>query len=916
MRKIIFLVVVIVGLYSCNKKPNDSVWEISAPAGKQFTHIDYNGTTVIPNGRLLTPYGKQVLLAPHPFGLVVSPDGKTVITSNSGTGPFSISIVENPSTNCSVTQIPETGAKESPFKSVFMGLAISPDNSKAYVAGGQDNKVYVFDLKTKKMVNEIPCNKSFDKGDYSDGYLGDMVLTKDGSTLFVADQIGFRIVVIDTKSNRVVDNVKTGRYPFCLALSPDEKKLYVSNIGMFEYSYLKSIDKKRLNETAAKYPAYAFNSKEMKEGIKNDSIEAEGLGDPNVPASFSVWAYDVNGSKLEVKAKIKTGVLVGEMKEDIETVGGSSPNSIVASENYIFVSNGNNDNISVIDTREMKIVKEISLQLDPRLGNKKGVIPFGLTLSPDQRTLFVAEAGINAVGVIDVATAQVKGHIPSGWFPSRIVASIDGKKLFVTNAKGFGSGPNGGRNFVDGPEGHYIGALMKGTLSVMDIPSDHELKQLTQKVIDNNFVFTQTENLRGTNPIPFTMDEKSPIKYIVFISKENRTYDEIFGQLKNGSGDETLARYGDRARVVSGDKKRVVENVTVMPNHLALAEQFTISDNFYVDADVSADGHKWLANTYPNEWIETQHPASYGGERNQKQESKAPGKFAMTGAAGAIFPEDYNQHGSLWDHLYRNRKEFYNFGFGVEFDAGSFSDSTFKYGGVRYLVNYPTPGPLYDRTSRLFPTFNMAIPDQFRADIFIKEIKERYLDKKLELPSMLTLQLLNDHGAGERLHAGFGFHHSYMADNDLAVGRVVEFLSHTEYWKNMLIVITEDDAQGGRDHVDAHRSILMLISPYVKKNNVDHTHASFGSIFKTFWKILSVPSLNHYDDGATSLRECFTSTPDFTPYNALPVDKRIFDPVKALTPLHEKFDWEAVFNSPKLDDPDDMKRGVDEDDDD
>ncbi|MBI1770705.1 MAG: bifunctional YncE family protein/alkaline phosphatase family protein [Bacteroidetes bacterium] len=886
---------------------------MSAPAQKQFTHIDYKGTTVIPNGRWLTPYGEQVLLSPHPFGLTVSPDGKTVITSNSGTDPFSISIIENAGGDLKVSRIPEEG-KDSPFKSVFMGLAISPDNSKVYVAGGQDNKVYVFDLKTKKLINEILCNKSFDGADYSDGYLGDMVLTADGSTLYVVDQINFRIVVIDSKTNKVIDNVKTGRYPFCLALSPDEKRLFVSNVGMFEYSYIKSIDQKRLKETSLKYPAFAFDSKEMKEGIKNDSMEVSGLGDPNVPESFSVWAYNRTGNKLEVTSKIKTGVLVGELEDEIAAVGGSSPNSIVASDEFVFVSNGNNDNISVIDVHEMKIIKEIDLQLDARLGNKKGVIPFGLALSPDKKTLFVAEAGINAVGVIDIPSFKVKGHIPSGWFPSKVNTSSDGKKLFVTNAKGFGSGPNGGKGFIEGQEGHYIGSLMKGTLSIMEIPSGEELKKLTKQVIENNFVFTPIEKTKEQNPIPQTGADQSPIKYIVFISKENRTYDEVFGQLKNGNGDETIARYGKNVRAESKDKKRVVDNATIMPNHLALANQFTISDNFYVDADVSADGHKWLTNTYPNEWIETQHPAAYGGGRDQKRESKAPGKFAMTGASGAIYPEDYNQNGSLWDHLYRNRKEFYNFGFGVEFDAGSFADSSFKYGGVRYLVNYPLPGPLYDRTSRLFPTFNMAIPDQFRADIFIKEIKERYLEKKMELPSVLTLQLLNDHGAGERLHSGFGFHHSYMADNDLALGRVVEFLSHTPYWKNMLIVVTEDDAQGGRDHVDAHRSLLMLISPYVKKNNIDHAHSSFGSIFKTFWKILGIPSLNHFDEGATSLRECFTSTPDFTPYNAVPVDQRIFDPVKALTPLHEKFDWEAVLHSPELDDPDDMKKDMDDDD--
>jgi len=345
-----------------------------------------------------------------------------------------------------------------------------------------------------------------------------------------------------------------------------------------------------------------------------------------------------------------------------------------------------------------------------------------------------------------------------------------------------------------------------------------------------------------------------------------------------------------------------------MPNHLALANRFTISDNFYVDADVSADGHVWLTNTYPNQWMETHHPAAYGGKRNFKAASKAPGKFGMTGSAGAIFPESYNEAGSMWDHLFRNGKEFYNFGFGVEFDPGSFADSTFKYGGVRYLVNYPLPGPLYSRTSRMFPTFNMAIPDQFRADVFIQEVKEKFLDVKKDLPPMLTIQLLNDHGSGERAHAGYPFFESYMADNDLALGRVVEFLSHLPQWRNMMIVVTEDDAQGGRDHVDAHRSLLMVMSPYAKRNFVSHRHASFGSIFKTFWNVLDIPYLNQYDFGASDLGSCFTDKPDYTPYDALSVDKRVFDPVKALSPLNEKFDWEAFRESPEMDDPEDMKK--------
>ena len=903
MRYLIILLICLL-VQACNQKPK-STWSSTSPAGDQFTQINREGATVIPNGRLITPLGKQITVAPHPFGLTLSPDGKTVITSNSGTGPFSISIISDyNSASPAVKQIPE-GVKddEGLIEAVFMGLAISPDGSKVYVAGGQQNKIYVFEISSGKKLSEIDCSKSFDGTDYSDAYIGDLVMNKDGSLIFAVDQIGFRMIAIDTKTNTVISNTKTGRYPFGIALSPDEQTVYVANVGMFEYSYIKSLDKENLKETALDFPASAYGSDEMKKGIKNDTMEVEGLGEPNAPESFSIWRMDVTNNQPIVTAKIKTGVLVGEEVEGIPAVGGSSPNSLVATKDFVFVSNGNNDNISVIDTRKNKIVSSIKLKLDERLGSLKGVIPFGLALSPDQKRLYVAEAGINSVAVIEVASQKVLGHIPTGWFPSKLKVTPDGKQLIVANAKGFGSGPNGGTNFTRGPEGSYIGSLMKGTVSIIDIPKDEELKALTEKVVSNNFKFSE-EKSDG---------EKSPIKYLVFISKENRTYDEVFGQVKTGNGDTTLARFG-RNQTFSNWKKTVtVENATIMPNHLKLAEQFTISDNFYVDADVSADGHRWLANTYPNEWLETHTAASYGGGRELKEESTAPGKFGMTGASGAIYPEDYNQDGSMWDHLYRNKKEFYNFGFGVEFGPGNFSDSTMIYGGVRYLVNYPLPGPLYDRTSRLFPTYNTAIPDQFRADVFMQEVKEKFLDKNLELPSLLTLQLLNDHGAGERAHAGFPFHQSYMADNDLALGRVIEFLSHTPYWKNMMIVVTEDDAQGGSDHIDAHRSLLMVISPYAKKNFNSHTHYSFGSIFKTFWKVLDVPCLNQYDFGATGLDDCFADQPDFTPYNAVPVDARIFDPVKALKPFQKGFDWEGLKEGPDLDDPIDIKKKRKED---
>ena len=334
---------------------------------------------------------------------------------------------------------------------------------------------------------------------------------------------------------------------------------------------------------------------------------------------------------------------------------------------------------------------------------------------------------------------------------------------------------------------------------------------------------------------------------------------------------------------------------------------FLPADNFYVDSDVSADGHRWLVNTYPNEWCETCTAASYGGNRSFDFNSKAPGVYAMNGAAGAIYPEDYNEAGSMWDHLERNNIDFFNFGFSIMFEPGIY-DEKYKYEGIRHYINYPLPKPIWDRTSKQYPTYNMAIPDQFRIDQFQKEFEEKWISGQETMPAFITVIIPNDHGAGERPEAGYPFRESYMADNDLAVGRIVEYLSHTPYWENMLIVITEDDAQNGVDHIDAHRSVLMLASPWVKEDYVSHGHYSFGSVFKTFWNILGMPYLNQYDAGATDLADFFTDTPNYRTYSAIPADHRVFDPQKALDPFDENFDWKALDESPVMDNKEDMIR--------
>ncbi|MBC7776931.1 MAG: hypothetical protein H7246_15975 [Phycisphaerae bacterium] len=954
MKALFSLVLFAAFLYTACQSPQNvqstSNLIIDSPAGDRYCQINLEGETIIPNGRIIKPIGKTVRIAPHPYGLALSPDGSVAVTANSGNRPFSITILEHPgSGQPKLRQVPE-GPMNDPnlLEDVFMGLAITSDNRSVWVAGGQSNKIFRYDLHSGAKLDSILCgqpdlsaeasakvdNPAFAEASAGkDGYLGDLALTRDGNTLYVCDQSNFRLIVADTRSRKVKHYIPVGRYPFGLTLSPDEKTVYVANVGMFEYSPIKQLNGHDTQGAGANFPTSAFGSKEMREGYKTERYEVPALGDPNAPESFSVWAVDVAGSTPKVTHKIKTGFLVGEKIEGIPAVGGASPNSLVATDEFVFVSNGNNDCVSVIDPKQGKVVQNIFLKPLPQLARHRGVIPFGLALSPDKKRLYVAESGINAVAIVDIsslsssshrsssdtfsksvtAKAQVLGHLPVGWFPSKLAVSPDGKRLIVANAKGYGSGPNGGFTFKEGLEGSYVGNLMHGSVTMLDIPTDADLPTWTQQVLDNNFCVQASVGVTSshpltTNPIPlYPGQKKSPIKHIVFISKENRTYDEVFGQVKKGKGDPEIARYGYERSFSNKAKTESVVKATIMPNHLALAQQFGISDNFYVDSDHSADGHRWLANTYPNEWMETNVAAEYGGHRDGKANSKAKGQYAWTGGAGAIFPEDYNEAGSLWDHLERNNISFYNFGFGTEMGS-NFTDSTMKYYGQKVLVNFPIPGPLYGRSSEKYATFNMAIPDQFRTDVFMQEFKEKWLSGKEKMPKMLTLMLPQDHGADERPNAGYPFRESYMADNDLALGRVVEFLSHTPYWKEMAIVVTEDDAQDGKDHVDAHRSVLMVISPYAKKNHVSHTHTSFGSIFKTFWNVFGVPYLNQYDAAASDFGDFFTDQPDFTPYSAMPVDLRVLDPQKLLTPFDAKFDWKSLLESPKLDNVEDFLR--------
>ena len=610
-----------------------------------------------------------------------------------------------------------------------------------------------------------------------------MALSKDGNHLFAVDQTNFRLVIVDTRTMKVKNSVLVGRYPYGVALSHDEKKVYVANVGMFQYSKIGKIEEKSDYKNALAFPAFAYNTEEMKNGIITDSLQIPGLGDPNSDNAFSVWAVSIDDiDNPKVTAKIKTGNLVGQMVEGIPAVGGSSPNSLVVTSDWLFASNGNNDNITVIDIKTDSIVDEIYLKPDEALKHFRGIIPFGLAVSPDEKQLFVAEAGINAIGVIDLPSFRVIGHIPAGWFPSKLKVTPDGRNIVVTNAKGYGSGPNGGKDFKEGGEGTYIGNLMKGTVSVIEIPSEGKLKKMTGQVLRNNFFKQKASDLLNPEPIilfRFMAGKKSLRLNILFLfQRKTELMTKYSDRLTNGNGDPSIARYGHSVSFSNKAGTMRVDDATVMANHLKLAEQFAVGDNFYVDSDVSADGHRWLVNTYPNEWVETCVPASYGGNREYKPASKAPGSLGMNGSAGAIYPEDYNESGSMWDHMERNKIDFFNFGFSVMFEP-AFYDDSYKNTGIKQFANFPVPAPIFSRTSRQYATYNMAIPDQYRVSQFIREFDQKWMGEGKTMPQMLTVIVPNDHGADERPEAGYPFRESYMADNDLAVGRIVEYLSHT-----------------------------------------------------------------------------------------------------------------------------------------
>jgi hypothetical protein len=321
-----------------------------------------------------------------------------------------------------------------------------------------------------------------------------------------------------------------------------------------------------------------------------------------------------------------------------------------------------------------------------------------------------------------------------------------------------------------------------------------------------------------------------------------------------------------------------------MPNHLKLAREFAISDNFYMEPQASGDGHRWLVGVYPSLWTTR---VFYSGW-NFNADNDQPGRFVSFGSNGSQIPEDYLENGSLWEHLDRGKVSFRNYGEGFEFPGVDEADDTEK-SGAWEIANFPMPLVLFKNTCFEFPIFNMNIPDVARVQWFIDDIEKNYRKKKKPLPRFINIALCNDHGTRPNPKAGYPYVCSWMADNDLALGRLVEYLSSQPEWKEMAIFVTQDDSGGDADHVDRHRSFVLGIGPWMKRGHVSKAHTSIISILRTIYGLFGLGPNNLFDATATPLDDFFTDRPDFTPYRAVAPSLEVFDPKKTVDPSDPKF---------------------------
>lgn len=538
-----------------------------------------------------------------------------------------------------------------------------------------------------------------------------------------------------------------------------------------------------------------------------------------------------------------------------EIAVGEHPNAMVLSQDgsRLFVACANTNAVWALDLAARAAREQISISLDPAA--PPGSTPNGLGLSPDGRTLLVANADNNTVAVVDVSrpgASAVRGFIPTGWYPTAARFSRDGKRIFILSGKGLASAanPRGPQPSSEAATGQYVGEMLTGAVSVLSAPDAETLAAYTKTVHGLNPSTSALRVLPGVpkgSPVPERVGGKSPIKYVFYVIRENRTYDQILGDVKEGNGDANLCLFGEE----------------VTPNAHAFAREFVLFDNFYVNAEVSYQGHAYSTGAYSTDFVEKVWPMYYAGRG---------GDYLSEGGG-----EDHNaygnvtapQNGYLWDAAARAGVSVRSYG---EFAVPREHEEE----------DERAPGPPYEGTvpglkGRVhpdYPPYDLSIPDNKRVDVWLQEF--RRFEESGEPPRLSILRLPTDHTVGTR--PGSPTPRAMIAENDLALGRVVEAISKSRFWKESAIFVLEDDAQNGPDHVDAHRSVAFVISPYSRRGGaVDSTLYTTAGVLRTMELILGLPPMSQYDAAATPMYGAFQSKPDLTPYTRrearIPIDE-------------------------------------------
>jgi DNA-binding beta-propeller fold protein YncE len=857
------------------------------PSGNRYAEVAPGKKTILPNGRVVTPAGKRLWCHEGLWHASLSPEENTVVTICVGDA-YRESVKPQMVVFQQVRSVRPV-RRVIHLKAVAPAGFFTPDGSRYIVSIGDDGGLASYFTRDWKLEKTVLLARYGRR----DSYLNDFAISKDGTAIYAADIARQQIHVIHPKTFKPIRTIQAGRQPYALTVSEDGRKLFVANIGIFNYSPIPKPGPDSPNSGGLNGPPFAYPSKESVHGVRKEGRNVPGLGRPTTLDAQSVWSYSlVQPSRPKLLSKAKSGSPIRSVAEG-KTIGGSAPNALLADRGELFVSNANNDTISVLNQETLGLKRTIRVSPIPELSQYRGIIPTSLAMSPNGKTLYVCESGLNAVAVIDRRSGRITGHIPAAFWPLKVLVGPSSRALYIANQRGLGQGPLGPKHPRPRSDERFGLTERPGLLQRLTMPDRTQLASMTKTVLGNNgLLASKRQAMFFDHRKGFASDK---IKHVVFITKENHTFDGIFGTMKGARAEPSYAEFGEQGWVRERSK---TQRRSIMPNHLKLAREFAISDNFYMEPYASGDGHRWLVGNYNSLWSNRVFFAGW----QMRPTAHAKGRYPSFGAYGSQIPEDYLENGAMWEHLDRNGITFRNYGEGYELPGGDQGEPKSRTGQT-YRLNMPVPLALHKNTDYDFPAYNTNIPDIARADWFIEDLEEYRAKHSGKIPQFINIAICNDHGDKPRPNRGYPFTSSYMADNDLALGRIVEYLTRLPQWESMAIFVTQDDPGGDNDGVDRFRSFILCISPYARRGYISHRHTSITSMIRTLYMAFGLGPNNLYDAVASPLDDMLGPRFDPKPYQHVVPDRRVFRAEDTFDPTDPKFERRRREASVPMDDP-------------